>query len=49
MSISNLRGRAVSALIVAGAAAAAVLGLAAPAGASTGMTAKRLRWTEIPR
>jgi len=36
MSISNMRWRAALALITAGAAAAAVLGLAAPAGASTG-------------
>jgi hypothetical protein len=36
MSISSLRWRAVSALITAGAAAAAVLALAVPAGASTG-------------
>lgn len=38
MSISNMRWRAASALIAAGAAAAAVLGLAVPAGASTGTT-----------
>jgi hypothetical protein len=36
MSISNMRWRAASALITAGAAAAAVLGLGVPAGASTG-------------
>jgi hypothetical protein len=36
MSISSLRGRAASALIALGAAAAAVLALAVPAGASTG-------------
>jgi hypothetical protein len=36
MSISSLRWRAASVLITAGAAAAAVLGLAVPAGASTG-------------
>jgi hypothetical protein len=36
MSISSLRWRAASALLAAGAAAAAVLGLAVPAGASTG-------------
>jgi hypothetical protein len=36
MSIGNMRWRAASALIAAGAAAAAVLGLAVPAGASTG-------------
>ena len=36
MSVTNLRWRAASALITAGAAAAAVLGLAVPAGAATG-------------
>jgi len=38
MSISSFRWRAASALITAGAAAAAVLALAVPAGASTGTT-----------
>jgi hypothetical protein len=38
MSISSLRWRVASALIAAGAAAAAVLSVAVPAGASTGMT-----------
>jgi hypothetical protein len=38
MSISSIRWRAASALITAGAAAAAVLALAVPAGASTGTT-----------
>ena len=36
MSTSSMRGRATSALIAAGAAAAAVLALAVPAGAVTG-------------